>query len=161
MAAHSRGAVALADGQAGDALIALRRALSIWKDLDAPYEVARVRLLVGLACRALRDYDTASLELEAARRAFKELGAAPDQARADSLVGPTAVNTGPDDARGVTARELQVLRLIAAGKSNREIADELFISEHTVARHVQNIFAKLDVSSRAAATAFAFSHNLV
>src|SRR5439155_120487 len=61
----------------------------------------------------------------------------------------------------LSSRELEVLRLVASGKSNREIASTLVISEHTVARHVQNIFAKLGLSSRAAATAFAFEHDLV
>jgi ATP/maltotriose-dependent transcriptional regulator MalT len=162
MAARSRAATALAEGRAKDALIDLRRSLAIWKELDAPYELARVRMLVGLACRALEDHDSAGLELEAARSAFNQLGAEPDQMRTTSLIGVVAVETsGPAGRYGLTARELQVLRLVAAGKSNHTIADELFISEHTVARHVQNIFAKLNVSSRAAATAFAFSHQLV
>lgn len=162
MAAHSRGAMLLAEGHAKDALIDLRRALAIWKELDAPYEIARIRMLVGLACRALEDHDTAGLELEAARSAFNQLGATPDQMRASSLIGPVAVETSRHaDAYGLTDRELQVLRLVASGKTNHEIADELFISDHTVARHIQNLFAKLNVSSRAAATAFAFSHQLV
>jgi len=150
--------LALADGRASDALIDLRRALAIWRELDAPYEVARVRSDIGLACRAVADHDTATLELEASRYAFDSLGAIPDHARVVLLIGATtnAVNT-----HGLSGRELEVLRLIAAGKSNREIAAELFISAHTVARHVQNIFAKLAVSSRAAATAFAFLHELV
>jgi DNA-binding NarL/FixJ family response regulator len=109
----------------------------------------------------LDDHDTANLELEAARRAFEELGAAPDEARVASLITRATEKSRPADTHGLTGREIQVLRLVAAGRSNREIADELFISEHTVARHVQNIFAKLNVSSRAAATAFAFSHQIV
>jgi DNA-binding CsgD family transcriptional regulator len=161
MAAHCRGATALAEERVNDALIELRRALASWQELGAPYEVARVRVMVGLACRALKDQDAADLELEAARNAFQELGAAPDLARVASLTGPLSAESGPADAHGLTGRELQVLRLVAAGKSNREIGEELFISEHTVARHVQNIFAKLAVSSRTAATAFAFSHQLV
>ena len=162
MAAHCRGAMLLAEGRAKDALIDLRRAQAIWKELDAPYEIARVRMLVRLACRALEDHDTAALELEAARSAFDHLGATPDQIRASSLIGPVAAQTSRQaDAYSLTDRELQVLRLVASGKTNHEIADELFISDHTVARHVQNLFAKLNVSSRAAATAFAFSHQLV
>lgn len=97
------------------------------------------------------------LELDGARAAFARLGAAPDVARVDELAGQTSGR----DLHGLTQRELQVIRLVAAGKSNREIASTLVISEHTVARHVQNIFAKLDVSSRAAAGAFAFEHDLV
>jgi ATP/maltotriose-dependent transcriptional regulator MalT len=161
MAAHARAATTLAEGRAGDALIHLRRALAIWTDLDAPYELARVRSMVGLACRAMDDRDTAALEMEAARRTFTELGAVSDEARVASLVEVIASGNDAADTHGLTARELEVLRLLAAGKSNREIGEALFISEHTVARHVQNIFAKLDVSSRAAATAFAFSHQLV
>jgi DNA-binding NarL/FixJ family response regulator len=114
-------------------------------------------VLVGLACRALGDDDTAGLELEAARDVFARLGAAPDVARVDALAGDAAADAG----HGLTARELEVLRLVAGGMSNREIAAALVISEHTVARHLQNIFAKLAVSSRTAASAFAFAHDLV
>jgi ATP/maltotriose-dependent transcriptional regulator MalT len=156
LAAHARGAVMLAEGDTASALVALRRAARMWHELEAPYEDARARALIGLACRALGDDDAADLELQAARNAFSTLGAAPDLARLDSLASPASRRT-----HGLTARELEVLRLVAAGKSNREIAAALVISEHTVARHVQNIFAKLDVSSRAAAGAFAFEHDLV
>ena len=157
MAAGACGAVALAGHRAGDALAPLRRAVSIWTDLSAPYEIARARERIGLACRALGDEDTARLELDAARKAFDQLGATPDRARVEALIPrPSA---GP--THGLTGRELQVLRCVATGKTNREIATELFISEHTVARHVQNLFAKLAVSSRTALTAFAFAHDLV
>ena len=157
MVAHARGSVELADGDARSALISLREALDGWQALDAPYEVARTRVLVGAACRALGDADAFALELEGALEAFRNLGALPDVARVEELVGGSA----PGDGHGLSARELEVLRLVAAGKSNREIASTLVISEHTVARHVQNIFAKLGVSSRASATAFAFEHELV
>ena len=113
--------------------------------------------LVAVACRALGDEDAATLELAAARGTFEELGAVPDVARVDALERPVARH----DAHGLTARELEVLRLVAAGKSNRDIASALVISEHTVARHVQNIFGKLDVSSRTAAGAFAHEHQLL
>jgi DNA-binding CsgD family transcriptional regulator len=157
MAAHARGAVDLVEGDAGAALVALRHAEQAWRALEAPYEAARTRVLVGLACAALGDEDTAALELDAARGVLAQLGAAPDLARVDSLTRCGAsVNTG-----GLTPRELQVLGLVAVGKSNREIASALVISEHTVARHVQNIFAKLGVSSRTAASAFAFAHDLL
>jgi len=157
-AAQAKGAVMLAEGDAAAALAATRRAWNLWEELKAPYEAARVRVLVGLACRKLGDEDTAALELEAARQAFVELGAAPDLAALSSLTGQPEPG---DDTGGLTARELEVLRLVAAGRSNREIAAALTISEHTAARHLQNIFAKLQVSSRTAASAFAFEHHLV
>jgi DNA-binding NarL/FixJ family response regulator len=157
IAAHARGAIALAEADAANALATLRQALEAWRELPAPYEVARVRLLIGSACRMLGDEDTAALELDAARELFAELGAASDLAAIDSIERRTA------DAHlhGLTARETQVLRLVAGGRSNRQIAAELVISEHTVARHLQNIFTKLGVSSRTAAAAFAFEHDLV
>lgn len=153
MVAHSRGAVELAHGDAHAALVALREAHRIWLELDAPYEVARTRALLARACSELGDEEAARLELEAACAIFRQLGATPDLARIEP--------PGDRDSHGLSARELEVLRLVAAGRSNREIAGELVISEHTVARHVQNIYAKLDLSSRAAATAFAFEHDLV
>jgi DNA-binding CsgD family transcriptional regulator len=157
MSAQARGAVALAQGDARAALVALRRAWQVWQELEAPHEVARVRVLLGLACRALGDDDTATLELEAARGVFAQLGAAPDLVRVDSLIR----RAPPIDAHRLTTRELQVLRLVAAGKTNRAIAADLVVSERTVDRHVSNIFTKLGMSSRAAATAYAYEHQLV
>ncbi len=157
LAGRARGAVELADGDARAALVALRRAWRLWHDLDAPYEAARARVLIAQACRSLGDDETSALELEAARSAFAHLGAAPDLALVDSLVGTAASG----DAAGLTARELQVLRLVAAGESNKAIAAELGLSKRTVDRHVSNIFAKLRVSTRAAATAFAYEHELI
>jgi len=154
---HARGAVELAAGDASNALVSLRRAAQAWKELEAPYEAARARVLVGQACRELGDEDAFSLELEAARGVFEQLGAAPDLTWVDALMGKAATT----DAHGLSPRELEVLRLVASGKSNREIAGLLVISEHTVARHVQNIFTKLGVPSRTAAGAFAFEHDLV
>jgi DNA-binding CsgD family transcriptional regulator len=157
MVSHARGAVELAAGDPRAALPALRRAWQAWQALEAPYDAARARALIGTACRALGDEDAAVLELEAARGIFEELGAAPDLARVESLLAPATSG----ETHGLSRRELEVLRLVAAGRSNREIASALVISEHTVARHVQNIFAKLHVSSRTAAGAFAFEHDLV
>jgi ATP/maltotriose-dependent transcriptional regulator MalT len=152
MAAQVRGAVTLVDGDAEAALFSLRRAWQLWEELEAPYHSARTRVLVGEACAALGDRDAAALELDAARAGFESLGAGPDLAR---LAG------APAETHGLSARELEVLRLVAAGRTNRQIAAELVVSEHTVARHLQNIFGKLGVSSRTAATAFAFERRLV
>jgi DNA-binding CsgD family transcriptional regulator len=157
MAAHARGAVELADGDAQAALGSLRGAFEVWQRVEAPYAAARVRVLIGMACRALGDEEGAGLELAAARSVFEQLGAAPDLARIDTL----AKGALPQHPHRLTPRELQVLRLIAAGKTNKAIAAELFLSEKTVDRHVSNIFTKLDVPSRAAATAFAYEHKLI
>jgi DNA-binding CsgD family transcriptional regulator len=157
MVAYAEGAVDLAEGDARAALLALRRAWQVWRDLEVPYEAARVRVLVGLACSVLGDDDTAALELEAARGVFAQLGAVPDLARVDSLTR----RVRSIDAHGLTPRELQVLRLVAAGATNKVIAAELVLSERTVDRHVSNIFTKLGVSSRTAATAYAYDHQLI
>lgn len=157
IAAQAMGAVLLAEGDARAAIAQLRSSWIAWRELDAPYQGARVRVLVGLACRALRDEDGAAMELDAARAVFRELGAAVDLARVDSVS-----RTGEAAAvGGLTARELEILRLVATGRTNRAIATELVISEKTVARHVSNIFDKLGVPSRAAATAYAYEHKLV
>jgi DNA-binding CsgD family transcriptional regulator len=152
---QARGAVKLAEGDASAALEALRHASRAWKELEAPYEDAQTRVLLGLACKALGDDDAFALEVDAARASFDALGAAPDVARLDVLV-----RSRTRESHGLSARELEVLRLVASGKSNREIAGSLVISEHTVARHMQNIFTKLGVTSRTAAVAFAFEHDL-
>ena len=156
MSGTSRGAVLLAENQVAQALPALRDACAIWRELSFPYEAAQTRMLLGAAVRRAGDEATAQLEFEAAREAFQQLGATVDAARAHALQdGDAALPCG------LTEREVEVLRLVARGRSNRQIATELFISEHTVARHLSNIFRKTDVTSRAAATAFAFEHDLV
>jgi len=157
MAAYARGAVALTRGDASGALTSLRRSLQAWQKLDVPYEAARARVLVGLACTALGDGDGTSLELEAARGVFEELGAHPDAARVDALLASSA----SDETHGLSPRELEVLRLLASGETNKAIAATLVLSERTVDRHVSNIYGKLGVSSRAAATAYAYEHRLV
>jgi DNA-binding CsgD family transcriptional regulator len=157
MSAQARGALALAEGDLQPALLALREAWHAWQELEAPYEAARVRVLVGLGCRAAGDEDTAAWELDAARAVFDRLGAIPDVARVDAL----AASTGAAADHGLSPRELQVLRLVARGATNKSIAAELVLSERTIERHVSNIFAKLRVSSRAAATGYAYEHDLV
>ena len=157
LAEQAGGAVVLAEGDARAALSSLRNALSTWHDLEVPYEAARTRVLVGIACRRLGDDDAAAFELEAARTAFEELGASPDLTRLGSLKS-SAPSKG---AHGLSRRELEVLRHVAGGKTNKEIATELVLSERTIERHVSNIFAKLGVPTRAAATAFAYEHQLL
>jgi DNA-binding NarL/FixJ family response regulator len=132
----------------------LRQAWTSWHEIDAPYETARTRVLIALACRRLGDDETGTMELAAARRTFARLGATPDVARVDALLDP------PRAPGGLTAREVEVLVLVAKGDTNRAIAAELVISEKTVARHLSNIFTKVGVSSRAAATAYAYEHHL-
>jgi DNA-binding CsgD family transcriptional regulator len=155
--ARCEGAVLLEEGDARAARERLRGAWVLWQELDAPYEAARCRVLVARACRALGDHETAAMELDAARAAFAELGAAPDVAIVDAL----AQAVGKASSGPLTPRELDVMRLVAAGKSNRVIAGELYLSEKTVAHHLGNVFAKLGVTSRAGATAYAYEHGLV
>jgi DNA-binding NarL/FixJ family response regulator len=157
LAARAEGNVLLAEGDPRAALRALRRAAPLWQELDAPFEGARVRVAIAAACRALGDDETAELETAAARQVFADLGAAPALA---SLDRPAGAGPGPAARHGLSARELEVLARLAGGRTNREIAEELGISERTVDRHVSNLYGKLDVSSRAAATAWAYEHDL-
>jgi DNA-binding CsgD family transcriptional regulator len=154
---YARGCVLLAAGDPGAACVALRRAWVAWHELEAPYEAARVRLLMARACRQLGDHDTAEMELDAARRVFEQLGAVPALEQVRELIGRAV----PPSTGGLTPREIEVLRLVATGATNREIADNLVISDKTVARHVSNMFTKLGLSSRAAATAYAYEHDLI
>jgi len=157
-ALHARGALQLASKQARAALPTLRQAWSVWQNAGVPYEAARVRVLIASACREVGDDDSAEIELDAARWVFEQLGAAPDLRRVAELAKKPAKAGAPG---GLTLREVEVLRTVASGSTNRAIATELFLSEKTVARHVANIFTKLEVSTRAAATAFAYENNLV
>jgi DNA-binding CsgD family transcriptional regulator len=154
IADQTRGAVRLAAGDAAGALPDLRRAWHVWEELGAPYEAARVRVLVATACRELGDYEAAALDFEAARHAFEVLGAVPDVARVEALAERQM-------RHGLTPREFEILRLVAQGRTNRAIAEELVLSERTVERHMTNTFAKLRVSSRAAATAYAYEHRML
>jgi len=157
-AAQACGAVMLAEDDARGALVALREAFTLWLRLEAPYDAARVRVLIAQACRAVRDSDTASMELASACETFERLGAAHDLTRARAM----AREEDPAGADGdLTPREKEVLRLVATGKTNRAIAASLGISEKTIARHVSNIFMKLGLANRAAATAYAYKNGLV
>ncbi|MEV4939034.1 LuxR C-terminal-related transcriptional regulator [Streptomyces zaomyceticus] len=151
------GSVALAERRPG-ALLPLRRALAGWLELRVPYEAAQVRMLLAAACRAAGDEEAARLELGTARAVFERLGAVPDARRAAALLSGGSRRRLPG---GLTAREAEVLRLVASGGTNKDIAGALVISEHTVARHLNNIFAKLGVGSRTSATAYAYAHDLV
>jgi len=157
LAAHASGAVLLSEGDPRAALIELRNVYNSWRSFDAPHQAARARALIGVACRDLGDGGGAELELEAARRVFEQLGATTDVRYVTRLIGVSA----PTAISELSPRENEVLALVSAGKTNRVIAVELFISEKTVARHVSNIFTKLGLSSRSEATAYAFKHGLV
>jgi len=160
--AQCEAALRLAEGDAAGALDGARAAWRIWQELDMPYEAARCRVLAARARRALSDEVTASMDLEAARGVFVDLGAVPDVLHVDELV--QAVRAGTVEAGApmpLTAREVEVVRLVAEGKTNRAIAGELYLSEKTVDRHLSNVFAKLGISSRAAATAYAYEHTLI
>jgi len=154
--AHAQAAVALASDDAKGALERLRRAWRLYQELEATYDAACARVLIAQACRAVGDTDTAELELEAALDVFEQLEAVPDVVRIEALLSRNVAG----DTHGLTEREREVLRLVRIGKSNRDIATKLSISEHTVARHLQNIFVKFDVTSRTAASAYAFEHDI-
>jgi len=153
--AQGNGAVLLAERETQAAQARLREAWMLWQQLEMPYESACVRVLLGQVCRRLDDRETARMHFDAARAVFERLEAAPALAQLERL-------TANADVDGtLTQREREVLALVAAGKSNRQIAAALAISEHTVARHMSNIFDKLGVSSRTAASTYAHTHRLI
>lgn len=157
MSGHATGAVLLAEGDPRKALEELRRACAVWRDLNAPYLCARTRLLIGRACGELGDDDAAQIESDAAAEEFRRLAAKPDL----SAMAKRGQGTRREPGHSLTPRELEVLRAVATGKSNKAIAEELFLSQKTVARHITNVFTKLGVSSRSAATAHAWEHGLL
>jgi ATP/maltotriose-dependent transcriptional regulator MalT len=157
LAAHARAALLLHAADAQAALGPLRRAFFVWQTIGAPYAAAKVRVDLARACEALGDGEGAARELAAARATFSDLGAALDL---ESVAAP-ADQAKPARTCGLTERELQVLRLVATGGTNKAIAHELGLSEKTIDRHLSNIFGKLGVASRAAATAYAYEHGLI
>jgi ATP/maltotriose-dependent transcriptional regulator MalT len=165
VARQAQGAVLLAEGEPAAALAELRAASAAWRTLGMPYDEARTAVLIGLACAALGDRLAADLEFDNARHTFTDLGAVPDAQRLAALTGgPDAtpeVGSGRGRGAGLSPRELEVLALLAEGRSNRDIASALVISQHTASRHVEHIFSKLGVTSRAAATAYAYEHDLL
>jgi DNA-binding CsgD family transcriptional regulator len=156
VAIQADGSVRLDEGDPNGASQTLRQAWQLWLELGVPYEASRCRVLIGRACRDLGDEASARMEFEAAHAEFLDLGAAPAASWAASLMRK-------DDggaAGPLTPREAEVLRLVASGSGNRAIAADLYLSEKTVARHLSNIFLKLGLSSRAAATRYAFEHGI-
>jgi DNA-binding NarL/FixJ family response regulator len=165
MAAHATGTVLLTEGNPSLALTYLRAGAAAWQHLHMPYERARTSVLLGLSCAALGDRTSAALEFDAAHDTFSELGARPDLQRLRSFTAglgvPTELHGRTNVDPSLSVREREVLAQVAAGKTNREIATQLVISQHTVGRHLENIFTKLGVTSRAAATAYAYEHKLL
>lgn len=156
IAQHCQGTLAVVDADFPTAVGLLQSSLKVWLNLQAPHEEALTRIELGAAYRGLGDDDSAQLEFDTARALLTGLGAAPDLARVDPLI-PRLAPANED----LSLRELQVLRLLSRGESNRSIADSLYISVRTVDRHVSNLYSKLGVSNRAAATAYAYDHGLL
>ena len=154
MAAYATAAVELAAGETEKALGHGRESCRLWSDIGSPYEASRARVLVARALRGLGDEDSAAAELAVARHGFAAVGAAPGVQQVDKLLGRARPG-------GLTEREIEVLRLVAEGRSNPDIARALVLSHKTVERHLSNIFTKLDVPSRTAAAAYAHEHGLV
>jgi DNA-binding CsgD family transcriptional regulator len=156
LSSRADGEVALVARRAADALALLRASWAAWRRLDAPYDAALTRIAIGSAIRAIGDSEGAELEYDAARVVLEGLGAIPDLARLERIAAAPAAASDP----GLSGREREVLSLVSRGWSNRRIAEHLFLSERTVARHVGSILAKLGVPSRSAATAYAFEHGI-
>ncbi|HVY32455.1 MAG TPA: LuxR C-terminal-related transcriptional regulator [Polyangiaceae bacterium] len=160
--ARARGAVELAEGDAATAVASLSTAFAQLKHQNAPYLAAQARVLLACAYQALGDEDGAQLEARAAQACFEELGALNDLRALSALAARSSEAPAEAPAtRGLSVRELEVLKLVASGKTNKLIARELCLSEKTVDRHVSNILTKLGVPSRAAATAYAYENELI
>jgi DNA-binding CsgD family transcriptional regulator len=155
MAAQATGTALLVSGRTSDAMVQLRAARATWQRLAMPYETARCAVLVGRGCAASGDGASAALEFGNARAVFESLGAEPDLRQACRLAA------GHADGGPLSPRELEVLRLVAEGRTSGDIASSLRISRHTVRRHLENTFAKLGVRTRAAAVAYAYEHDLL
>jgi DNA-binding CsgD family transcriptional regulator len=154
MTAYAYAAIELASGEIEEALGHGRESCRLWSDIGSPYEASRARVLVARALRELGDEDSATAELAVAGHGFADVGAAPGVQQVDKLLGRARPG-------GLTEREIEVLRLVAAGRSNPDIAHSLVLSPKTVERHLSNIFTKLDVPSRTAAAAYAHEHGLL
>lgn len=154
MTAYAYAAIELASGEIEEALGHGRESCRLWSDIGSPYEASRARVLVARALRELGDEDSATAELAVASHGFADVGAAPGVQQVDKLLGRARPG-------GLTEREIEVLKLVAAGRSNPDIAHALVLSPKTVERHLSNIFTKLDVPSRTAAAAYAHEHGLM
>lgn len=161
MSAHAVGAALLGEGEPAGALGHLRAAHRTWTRMHLPFETARTSVLLGLGCLSLGDHASAEIAFDNAASIFVTLGARPDADRLRALRPSAASSSGAEVDAGLSAREVEVLAHVAAGRTNREIAAALTISQHTVGRHLENVFAKLGVNSRAAAIAYAYEHGLL
>ena len=148
------GQVRMARGDASGALPHARAARRGWETLLCPYRAAQSQAAVGRALAQLGDAESATRELTGALAVLTRLGAGPAVEEVRPLLVPAGL------PGGLTAREVEVLRLLASGRGNAQIASDLFLSQKTVARHLSNIYTKLDVTTRSAATAYAFEHHL-
>jgi len=153
------GELATIEDQFDAARAHLQAALTLAERCGAPYE--RALSLLAMAELQLAAGQQPAALLNEARAILARLGAAPALARTKALIARLTLTAAQDHPAGLTPREIEVLRLLAAGKSNREIAAELFMSVRTAERHISNLYNKIDAHSRAEAIAFAHQHNLV
>ena len=154
-ALDATGRLLLAERKPQAARSILREALVIWQRLASPYQAARTRRMLGEAQLSLGETAAARADIAAAQEVFVRLGAEPDAALAAALLA------NDRDTGGLTAREVEVLALVAEGETNRQIAASLAISQHTVARHLSNIFDKTGTSNRTEASIHAQKAGLV